>query len=188
MVARELRDRKTHPAIHADLPVAPEQRLVVEGRRVVAAQVARIVRVPDGRDDRAHRHTSAPAAARVRAAVKSIKKASNRVRDLFHVIEARRFAIVDPLQRHAGHVRAQHLLGQGAMGRGYDERALIVPLVDRNFGFELAHNRGRPACKIRQDCAIIQRRKPFKVKDKIWLPWLRGHRRAMFPLEATCQW
>jgi hypothetical protein len=45
-------------------------------------------------------------------------------------------------------------------------------------------------CKIKQVYAIIQRRKPFKVKDKFSRPWLTGHTDVTgvpFSEEATCQ-
>jgi hypothetical protein len=65
-----------------------------------------------GRDDRADLDDRALAAAGVGAAAQAKQHRAAGVRHLAHVVETDRLAVVDPLERHAGDVGAQHLLRQ----------------------------------------------------------------------------
>jgi hypothetical protein len=44
--------------------------------------------------------------------VQRVQPAAERVRDLAQAMQAHRLLVIDPFQRHAGGVRAQHLLRQ----------------------------------------------------------------------------
>ena len=46
------------------------------------------------------------------AAVQRVQAAAERVGDLAEAVQAHGLLVVDPLERHAGRVRAQHLLRQ----------------------------------------------------------------------------
>src|SRR5256885_13895088 len=64
VIARQLARDEALAAVHAQVRVAPEQRLVVQRRHVVVARVARIAGVPDRGDDGVDLQDRAPPGAR----------------------------------------------------------------------------------------------------------------------------
>jgi len=73
-----------------------------------------IARMPDGRHDGIHLEYGAPPGAGIHAAVELVEQRSAGVCDLFLMIESRRLAVIDPLQRHSRDIGAQHELRQPA--------------------------------------------------------------------------
>src|ERR1700728_1490864 len=68
VIARQLARREAHAAVHADVGIAPEQRLVVERRHIVVARVAGIAGVAHGRNDGVDFEPGAPPGAGIDAA------------------------------------------------------------------------------------------------------------------------
>ena len=126
MVARQLARGKAHAAVHADVGVPAEQRLVVERRHIVVARVAGIARMPDGRDDGIHLEHRAPPGAGIHAAVELVEQRAAGVCHLFLVIEPGRLAVIDPLERHSRDIRAQHELREPARRWGRDDAQILV--------------------------------------------------------------
>jgi hypothetical protein len=58
------------------------------------------------------------------------------------VVQARSFPVIDPLERHAGDIRAQDVLRKRTDGRSRALGALVVPVMDRaDFRFHLVASR-----------------------------------------------
>jgi len=131
VIARQLARRKARGAVHAEIRVAAEQRLVVQRRHVIVAGVARIAGVPNGGDDGVDFEHRAPSGARVGAAVQLIEKRTARVSDLLLMVQSCCFLVVDPLERHARDVGAQHQLRQPARGRHRDDVQILREAVIR---------------------------------------------------------
>ena len=110
VIARQLPGLERLGAIETEIGVAFEQRAVVQGRHVAVAHegqsLARAVRGNDGTDV----DLAAMTVGRAEAAEHGIEKRSAGVSDLLGMIEAYRFAVVDPFERHSGNVGSQNLL------------------------------------------------------------------------------
>lgn len=112
VIARQITRRKTLAAIEAQVSIAPKQGLIVERRQIIVAQVARIAALAFGGDDGIDLQNGAPPAERIGAAKQPENGRTAGIGHLLLVIESCGLAVVDPLKRHARHVRAQHGLVQ----------------------------------------------------------------------------
>ena len=93
------------------------------------ARVPRIAGVPDGGDDGVDLEHGAPPGAGIRSAVQLIEQRAAGVSDLLLMVQSRRFLVVDPLERHARDVGAQHQLRQSARGRSRDDAQIVQEAV-----------------------------------------------------------
>src|SRR5262249_2968881 len=107
MIARELTRRKPQPAVHAQIPIAPKESLIVERRNIVMAGVAGVTGVPHRGHDGIDLEHGAMTGARVRTTIELIKERAAGVSHLLLMVKARRLLVVDPLKWHTAHIRPQ---------------------------------------------------------------------------------
>ena len=112
MIARQVAPEEAPAAVHADLRIAAEQRVVVERRRVIVETLVEPCRHALGGHDRIHVHLAAVAGERADTAANPEKGPAAVIGDLARVIEPHGIAVVDPAQGAARHVGAQHPLAQ----------------------------------------------------------------------------
>jgi hypothetical protein len=151
VIAREFPAWKTLGAVHAQIGVAPKQRFVIQGRHIVVARIAGVAGVPKRGDDGVDLDHGAAAIECIVPAVQPVEQRATAVGHLLLMIEPGRLAIVDPFERHAGHIGAQNHLPKAMHGSAYDE-CRIVPGGRGHMSQMALH-----PCKIRQLCATIQR-------------------------------
>lgn len=112
MVARQVDDEEMLAAIQAEVGIAPEQRVVVQRRRIgVARRIGGAM--PECRDDARHLDDGARPGVRVDSAAQPEQRPAALIGDLRRVVEAHRAPVIHPLERHAGDVGAQDKLAQG---------------------------------------------------------------------------
>ena len=92
--------------------IAFKQRLIVEWRHVVTAQIAGVVTMAACRNNGIHIDDRAMSAFSVGAAHQRVEIRAAGVRDLFHVVQADGVAVIDPLKWHTGNVCSQNFLRQ----------------------------------------------------------------------------
>ena len=112
VIARQITRCKPLATVKTQVRIAPKQRLIVERGQIIVAQVAGIAALTFGGDDGIDLKDGAPPAERIGAAKQSENGRAAGIGHLLLVIEPRGLAVVDPLERHARHVRAQHGLVQ----------------------------------------------------------------------------
>ena len=122
----------------------------------------RVAGMPHRGDDAVHHHGSPLAGACIGATPQPKERGAKGVRHLPHELQAHRLAVIDPFERHAGAVRAQHLLSQTAgrhgipgvrkfqFGMKQASRGMNHPPNVRKFGCQAQSGRGQTATTSRQ--------------------------------------
>ena len=110
VVTRQVTRRKLLRTVQAKIRVSFEQRAIVERRNVLVAGGGKTLAGSLGCDDRIDFDLAAAAVEGVVAAVYRVKRGAACIRDLLVMIEPNGLPLVDPLERHSGHVGSKDLL------------------------------------------------------------------------------
>ena len=131
MIAAEIAATEALRAVHAQVAIAPEQRLIVERGNVVVADIPGVAGMTQRRDDGADLQHRALTGQRVSPTVQLVERRAAAIGDLTLRVKTRCLAVVDPLQRHAGHVGSQHVLIQAiTLLRRHDPQVVAGPQLE----------------------------------------------------------
>ncbi len=121
MVPGQIGSSKLLRAVQAYVGVPLEQRLIVQRRHIAVPILLQARRRAPGRDNGIDLYHAAQARQRAETTMDAIQGNTAGVGHLSGVVQPHGIPIINPLQRHAGNVRAQNFLAeclcQGLHGR-----------------------------------------------------------------------